>query len=184
MNAARPLQLPIEQPSSYAYEGGVVAQELVDPGRESSGPQQELFPTAVIQWGERLTVVASAGVERRPAQRQLISHHWECTVVNVGEASFTATLRSLRDPDDSEKEAEIPIEEVTPDDLELLHPGAVFYWTIGYDISSSGTRRRASQIKFRRLPAWTKKDIERVQHRADELFALFGKADDERREAG
>jgi hypothetical protein len=172
MNAARPLQLSIERLTSST--GGMVAEAVFESVRQSPAVQQELFPTAMIQSKDPLTVVATASVERRRTQRQLISHHWECTVVRLGEESFIATLRSLRDPSDSEKEAEIPIEEVTPDDLELLQPGAVFYWTIGYDISPSGTRRRASQLKFRRLPAWTRKDIERVQSRAAELFELFG----------
>lgn len=143
--------------------------------RKRTPVQQDLFPTALIDTPDPLTSFALAGVERNRTQRQLISHHWEGTVVRIGAESFIATLRSLRNPNDSEKEAEIPIDEVTPDDLELLQPGAVFYWTIGYDISPSGTRRRTSQIKFRRLPAWTKKDIDRARSQASELFEIFGK---------
>ena len=88
--------------------------------------------------------------------------------------TFRATLRSLRDPGESEKEAEIPVDEVTEDDRELLAVGAVFYWTIGYDISPAGTRRRTSLLKFRRMPAWTRRDIERVRAEGRELFAMFG----------
>jgi hypothetical protein len=178
MSAAAQLQFPIEAPTSFA-----AAPSRTPRGRAtaSSVAQLELFPTAAIGQGPTtLTLVATAGVDRRPTQRQIVLHHWECTVVSVGEASFTATLRSLRDPSDTEKEAEIPTDEITPDDLELLQRGAVFYWTIGYDVSPGGTRRRSSQVKFRRLPAWTKKDIERVRVQGSELFEMFGKAEDER----
>jgi len=178
MSAAAQLQFPIEAPTSLA------AAPSGEPRRRASASsvaQLELFPTAAIGQGPTtLTVVAAAGVERRPGQRQIVFHHWECTVVSVGETSFAATLRSLRDPIDIDKEAEIPNDDIMPDDLELLQPGAVFYWTIGYDVSPGGTRKRSSQVKFRRLPAWTKKDIERVRAQASELFEMFGRTEDER----
>jgi hypothetical protein len=129
------------------------------------------------------TFTQSEAVERRRTSRQIISHHWECTVEAIGEDEFVATLRSLRDHADSEKEAQIPLDEVSLDDMELLEVGAVFYWTIGYETSPAGTRRRFSQIKFRRLPAWTKKDLARVDEKADELFRMFGRDQDARDKA-
>ena len=179
MSTARQLPFPIRATSAVHT---LPTREVADAVLLPPPAQLELFPTAMIQGAQDPTRLIRPAIERRPTQRQIISHHWECTVVNVGDDSFTATLRSLRDPSDSEKEAEIPIEAVTPDDLELLQPGAIFYWTIGYDISPSGTRRRSSELRFRRLPAWTKKDIERVRNRASELFALFGKHDHESHE--
>lgn len=172
--AGGPLPVPIEAASAGR---AAPAREVARFGVTLPPVQQELFPTAMLQIAPAPTLAAAAAVERRRTPRQMISHHWECTVVHVDTDAFTATLRSLRDPNDSEKEAEIPLEAVTPDDLELLQPGAIFYWTIGYDISPSGTRRRASEVRFRRLPAWTKKDVERIRSRAAELFVLFGKPD-------
>lgn len=130
------------------------------------------------------TVARGEVVAAQRTHRQRLLHHWECAVERVGTSTFTATMRSLRDPEDSEKEAEIPIDEVSPDDLELLEPGAVFYWSIGYDTTPGGTRRRFSQLKFRRLPAWTKKDLQRVDAAADALFELFGDKDAQREAGG
>src|SRR3974390_442508 len=124
--AAGPLPFPIETASSARP---VPPLEVVGPLVTSPPVQQELFPTAMIQTAPAPTLAAAAGVERRRTSRQLISHPWECAVVKIGADSFTATLRSLRDPNDSEKEAEIPLDAVAPDDLELLQPGAIFYWT-------------------------------------------------------
>ena len=120
---------------------------------------------------------ASLAKEVTPSPRQIVAHHWECTVASVSGDMFTAVLRSLRDPDDSDKDAEIPVDEVTEDDRELLRPGAVFYWTIGYAITASGTRTRQSELKFRRLPAWTAKDLVAVEKDASELFANLGRKD-------
>lgn len=182
MNAARQLELPLDLPTSRtAIDSDRASPTVPDAPREEAlfrSPTASKFPFALP-----LTVAASTTIDRRRTQREIISHHWECTVLSVGATSFAAALRSLRDPIDSEKEADIPIEAVTPDDVELLEAGAIFYWTIGYEISAGGTRRRTSQLKFRRLPAWTKKDIARVRERGKELFEMFGEPVDERNAA-
>lgn len=112
--------------------------------------------------------------ERERTFRQVILHHWECTVERVGSSSFVATLRSLKSGDDSEKEAELPIEEISDDDRELLSEGAIFYWVIGYETSPRGTRQRISQIKFRRLPAWTRRELAAAGEEANRLYDIFG----------
>ena len=117
------------------------------------------------------------------ATRQILAHHWECTVESIGSETFSATLRSLLKPGDTEKEAELPLDEVSPDDQELLAPGAIFYWTIGSERSPKGTISRFSRIKFRRLPGWTRRDLATVEEEAKRLFAMFG-GDDARDEAG
>ena len=179
MNASRQLELPIG-PSTSALD--------VESGPNPVGGRDltadERSPTAAREQTSALrTITPRTGIERHRTQRQIIKHHWECTVVRVETTTFLATLRSLRDESETEKEAEIPLDEVTPDDLELLQPGAVFYWTIGYDISPGGTRRRASEIKFRRLPSWTKGDIARLDEHANELFDLFGQPEHDPRQA-
>ncbi len=95
---------------------------------------------------------------------------WEGHVVSVGETEFTATLIDLTQPG-IEEETVLELSEVTEDDLVLVQPGAVFYWSVGYRVDQSGERSRSSVIWFRRLPAWTEKDIERAEVRAAELKA-------------
>lgn len=95
---------------------------------------------------------------------------WEGHVVSVTETDFTATLVDLTQPG-IEEEAVLGLSEVTEDDLPLVRPGAVFYWSVGYRVDQSGERSRSSVIWFRRLPAWTEKEIERAQARAAELKA-------------
>lgn len=108
------------------------------------------------------------------ATRETLAHHWECTVESVGRETFSATLRSLLKPGDTEKEAELPLDDVNADDRELLAPGAIFYWIVGSERTPKGTVTRFSRIKFRRLPGWTKRDLARVEEEAARLFAMFG----------
>lgn len=98
---------------------------------------------------------------------------WEGHVVSVSESEFTATLIDLTRPG-VEEEAVLDLTELSEDDLPLVQPGAVFYWSVGYRVEQSGERSRSSVIWFRRLPAWTEKDIERARRRARDLKDQLG----------
>lgn len=87
---------------------------------------------------------------------------WEGYVVDVHQDEFTARLTDLTAAaSHEEEEALIPMTEVADNDAELAVLGGVFRWVIGYERSPSGTKKRVSQIVFRRLPAMTQDDIEK-----------------------
>ena len=87
---------------------------------------------------------------------------WEGYVVDVHRDGFTARLTDLTArASHEEEEAFIPMTEVADSDTEFAVLGGVFRWVIGYERSPSGTKKRVSQIVFRRLPAVTQDDIEK-----------------------
>ena len=96
---------------------------------------------------------------------------WEGTVEQVGATTFNARLF---DRTSSEEEtAEFELSEISEDDRPLVVTGAVFYWDVGYLITPGG-RRRASEIRFRRLPAWTREELETARREAAEFRELVG----------
>jgi hypothetical protein len=97
---------------------------------------------------------------------------WEGYVLSVGEDSFWARLVDLRHQE-SDSEAEILLEEVSLPDRDLVTPGAVFYWSIGYHDEPSGQRTRSSVVRFRRLPAWGERDLRAVQEEASQTEATL-----------
>jgi len=99
--------------------------------------------------------------------------HWEGVVEIVTEDSFLARLHDRRHPGRPE-EAEIPLSDVAEGDLELMTPGAVFYWTIGYLVTPGGQRTRTSTIRFRRLPVWTDQELKDAETRAADTKRLLG----------
>lgn len=109
----------------------------------------------------------------RPQERFLVLQKWEGTVVSSGNDSFIARLIDLGRKHMHE-EAEIPLEEIPEADRELVQPGSVFYWSIGYIDNRSGQRIRASTIRFRRLPVWTKTELDTARKEAKRLRALLG----------
>lgn len=92
---------------------------------------------------------------------------WQGVVVEVFSDYFKANIFDLYN-DGVQEIAEIPIEEVLPEDNELLKPGGVFYWNIGYD-DPFGTRRRTSLILFRRLPKKTKSLLRSAKAEAEKM---------------
>jgi hypothetical protein len=90
---------------------------------------------------------------------------WEGVVDAISDGGFFARLvdRTAEAPDE---EAEFDLTEIATGDRELVSPGAVFYWSVGYRISATGTRSRASIISFRRLPAWTEAEKHQAKERA------------------
>jgi hypothetical protein len=73
---------------------------------------------------------------------------WEGEVTERMSSYFAAHVQDL-DKDESAM-VEFDIAEVSGVDLPLCEPGALFYWTVGYDVRQGGQRIRASVITFRR----------------------------------
>lgn len=90
---------------------------------------------------------------------------FECTVLEVAEREFSATLKDVTDRTRADEVATFDVAEVSEGDLGLLREGAIFYWSIGYAIEY-GQKRREYQIRFRRLPAWTAAEVALVKERA------------------
>jgi hypothetical protein len=94
---------------------------------------------------------------------------WEGYVLTVYDGIFSARLLDLTANAKIEQEiAEFNVSDISRDDFQLLQEGAVFRWIIGNQITRGGQKRRVSQIIFRRLPAWTKREIEDARREASE----------------
>ncbi len=96
---------------------------------------------------------------------------WEGYVLEIGDKKFTARLLDLTaDASLEGEEAEIPLAEVSESDRERLYMGSIFRWSIGYECSSSGTKRRVSHIVFRDMPVLSKQDMVAGEKWAEEVL--------------
>lgn len=103
----------------------------------------------------------------------VLMQKWEGVVLEIKKDSFIARLVDLMRKG-VEEEAELLIDEVSSEDRKLIKPGVIFYWNIGYLDSLSGQRTRSSIIRFRRLPAWNKKEIEKAESEATLIRESIG----------
>lgn len=109
---------------------------------------------------------------------QEILQDWEGVVETIGNENFTARLRDLTNNEPYPSEAaELPIEDISVDDLELLRVGAVFYLTVGRLIWLNGRQERFGRIVFRRLPSWTLSTLRRAEERAEHLSRFLDSED-------
>lgn len=83
---------------------------------------------------------------------------WEGTVLSVQGETFTARLVS---DSGAEGDEEILLSVVKEEDLSLVQPGAIFDWTL-------------DDMRFRRLPVWTKQEIDQTRQDADRIFEAIG----------
>jgi len=109
-----------------------------------------------------------------PDYRFQLLQQWEGRVSNISDAEFTAVLRDLTDPSKPDEEATFSLEEIPEQDKGLVVTGAIFYWVIGYRMSASGQKTRSSDLRFRRLPVWTRAEIKRLAKRAEEFGEVLG----------
>lgn len=147
---------------------------------EPDGTQASLFTHATTNLGaDRRAVVLQ--LPCLPPVKEFFKalQKWEGHVLEVTDDSFLARLVTI-EGEGPAQEVEIPLEELEQEDRKLVEPGAVFYWSIGYLDRPSG-RLRASQIRFRRLPAWSSRELARARIEAKELGGLLGIEDTRQR---
>lgn len=113
------------------------------------------------------------GGKRSPLNRFISLQKWEGVVLEIDEECFSARLSNFKKQDDEEI-CEIYLSEISDEDKNLVTPGAVFYWSIGYHTDMGGQRKRSSIIRFRRLGIWTTHDEKQANDFADETIKLTG----------
>jgi hypothetical protein len=141
-------------------------------------PNIELAPTVTgsAQQAWRHAPVSQIRVIESTTAKEERFHalqQWEGVVDAVSDGTFLARLVD-RTADGPDEEAEFDFAEIPSGDRELVSPGAVFYWSVGYGTSASGTRSRASIISFRRLPAWTEVEKRQAKERAQLIAKELG----------
>lgn len=110
-----------------------------------------------------------------PATRFHALQEWEGYVVEIGDGEFTARLIDVTAGASWEqKEAIIPLAQLSDEDAGKMREGSVFRWAIGYERSAAGATRRVSVIAFRDLGALTEADLRAGEAWARETLRSFG----------
>ena len=96
---------------------------------------------------------------------------WEGKVLDVNTKSGTMDVYlSAKIGNSPDHTAEINLEWVHAQDSDLVRPGAIFYLTL-YKETKRGSISNSEELRFRRLPSWSKSQIERVKLEASRLLA-------------
>lgn len=98
---------------------------------------------------------------------------WECVVIDVDEDCVECEMHDLTDDSQPVELAEIYLDEFNLFDRHLLAEGTVFYWSIGREECKTGTIRRYSELRVRRMPPLSnlrKRELAREAEQSSELF--------------
>lgn len=174
--------LPVRNPDTVADVSEVVRQlsersdALLSVGEVGQGTLAATGQTVVEVPLKRGSSLAK-GASRAPRVGAQVAAYtapievFEGTVRSVDRAAelMYVTLTS-KTRDVSDHAADISFAWVNPQDLDLIAPGAVFYLSL-YKERRGGTIRNTEELRFRRMPAWTRAQIARVREEADRLYS-------------
>ena len=155
------------------------AQRCLSPQKQSQIDTQENQPHSINDTVKQQSVDIDSLFPHQPKIPPARStftplQEWEGYVTEIGDETFTARLIDLTaDSEQEEEEADFLILDLSDTDRQLLRPGAIFRWAIGYSIKRSGSKKRISSIVFRRLPAWTDREIKENRKKAELMAATF-----------
>lgn len=104
------------------------------------------------------------------ARSQLIAE-WHGQVVAIESDYFVAELKGTIGANvvGSLEEAMIPRDEIRPEDRELLGEGAFFRLCVNWEFFN-GSKRRVTDLVFRRMPAYRRDELEEARKTAADLF--------------
>jgi len=96
-----------------------------------------------------------------------VLQEWEGYVLSISKDTFTARLVDVTmGRSEEEEEADLPLDDLEEADRSRIRDGAIFRWTIGYQLGPGGTKFRTSCIRFRNIPVWTKKELDKNRREA------------------
>jgi hypothetical protein len=151
----------------------IIAREMeinLEEGSETERSDTTTLRTTEPQ-GRRVFFIREAF---NPQHNFKVLQRWEGTISEVLQDECVAQIRDLTVPGNPVEEISFSLEELPESDGHLVQPGAVFYWSIGYDDRIDGQRNRRSTIRFRRLPVWTDKELEAAQRKAEAIRRDLG----------
>lgn len=103
--------------------------------------------------------------------RSSLIQTWEGTVVRVDGESHTMEVRlNAKIGQVPEHAGEIDLQWVSEQDKDLVQPGAIFYLTLSRRVKRGGIENN-QELRFRRLPSWTKRQVAQVERDACMLLS-------------
>ncbi len=103
-----------------------------------------------------------------------IVQHWSGVVIDCNSEEFTARLKDIKDPTKPDELMTLSLEDLNESERPLVESGAMFNWYIGYRSGRLTSRHDFSTLRFRRLPSWSRCEIDSAEKCAKELADFFG----------
>lgn len=146
-----------------------------DPSPLSSPPREPSSDVAITAQLPRVEIspLVRLWTTEGPPRRFKMLQQWEAIVTALAEDCFVVRLRDLSCPKLPDEVAELPLAEIPESDRELLAPGSIIYWSIGYETSEGGQIRRVSELRLKRRPVWTERMLAEIKKKAATMLERY-----------
>lgn len=148
---------------SYINIDNVIERSLKSPDNNIKNSLQNKFKIDLPADLVNFEVIAYKNYQKK-------TQRWKGVVIENNSDTFTAKLEDLNDEETTTFEiAEFDRQEVSPADLGLLSLGAVFYWSVGYDVRN-GQVTKVSDVRFQRLVSLNVEEFDIAMDKAEQFF--------------
>lgn len=159
---------PLSRGRFELQSGGITARTVglnALPRGTTVGASVSIGPSA-FGWVNPMTIAAAT-----PSARSQVIAEWHGQVIAIEQSYFIAELKGTIGTGvaGSLEEAQIPSEEIRQDDRDLLREGAFFRLCVNWE-NVNGSKRRVTDLVFRRMPAYRREELEEANKAAAELF--------------
>ena len=165
-NTGREVYQPSVTRSIKRLGNGISPVDSSSDAMGNMGKRSELQRGHLPAIPKRFSRQEAPNVTFRPLQQ------WEGVVMQVMPKTFLVRLIDSRD-ESLVEEAEVELEEVSPEDRELVREGVFCYGELRY-LHPFDRRQRSSTFRFRRLPNWTPTQIDAARQEAARVRELIG----------
>jgi hypothetical protein len=119
--------------------------------------------------------IVSYSPQIRTIPREVVLQEWEGRVEEIQGRLLIARLVDITAKETEETEqVELPLDDITEADQDLIQPGTIFRWILGYRYLY-GRKEKFARIVVRRLPIWTDREMGEADKEAYELHnTIFG----------
>jgi len=114
-----------------------------------------------------------ASIQQEALFKEEVKQQWAGVVIAIDPETFTVQLNDKTNPENPDEIITLDKEEVDQSEQSLITLGALLYWHIGYRWSAKMSKERFSKIRFRRLPSWSKQELDEAKLQAAKLEAFF-----------
>ncbi|MDX2306347.1 MAG: hypothetical protein NW226_26295 [Microscillaceae bacterium] len=161
-------QHPINDTSSFSNKnseiGNIVPMYLPDKEEKAKSKTSN----DIEHKKEQSTLRKSSSKIEFPKIYSTIIQSWRGHITEINDDFFVAELEDLINQGTTEI-AEFDFGSVSPDDLQLIKLGSVFYWNITKKMNR-GQLTKESYLRFQRVILWDEEDYDNASDKAAELF--------------
>lgn len=140
-----------------------------------SNNEKKIGSSSIVEKDDSLEKVATPAERQKKisinnshlSPRFTPNYEWEGYVVSVDRTKFIVNLSDVRGGEGIvTDQAEFDLTELPEADQRRIEPGSIVRWLVGLEIKPNDQRQRVSRVHLRRLPVFTKHDVDRALEEA------------------